>query len=696
MAVVKMKNEIDVIFEKLNSFLFLENLGGVVDIEIRPRENGIFLRIIPVEQRRDVWISEGRVVEEAEEEYEDDEDTEDAFESASPRDETSFADTFVQFARDGKSPQATEHRRPKFKDVQTESIETSQSYGINNGDAKSFSWNKKSVGTNHFPSKPVNFPSHDANGGDGKGGGRGGEGAVAAAAAAVARDSEENIDTNESTATSTETYNKSYASEFIAAETSHSKQIHCCTLCPMVFDKKCQMAKHRRLMHPNEQKDTYKTCYCKTCDTHLESFSALMKHWWQVHKEHKCRHCKKTFDDRETLMNHLRKVHNRTMSYQNPDDQLFRCEKCSFKTTSKHSIQGHLRKVHIERNIFCSWCSKAFKLKQSLDVHVKAVHLNERKHNCKLCSKAFATPSILRKHERTRHLYPCSDCELILQTPTLRSEHARNTHGIDIPESETFPCFCTKCPRSLRLNSQEEFDAHVEEHAADREKEESSNLKGKKAVTCPRCPFQSMIKEEIVSHAQTEHDLVPFRCTYDESCTYYTFDNRNVRKHVKDRHLNQSKVYSCKTCSLQFYYKEEYQNHRKNVHDEEDRLEASLRAKCRLCHHQFDNKRTMAMHRKRPHRFDCPQCDLKFVQKHDLKRHAHNDHGEENGYSKANICPLCHRQFPQKCDIYRHQSKLHKWNCPSCELKFVQRKAMWQHVQDQHDSTNNVEMKYVG
>ena len=68
MAIVKMKNEIDVIFEKLNSFLFLENLGGVVDIEIRPRENGIFLRIIPVEQRRDVWISEGRVVEEAEEE----------------------------------------------------------------------------------------------------------------------------------------------------------------------------------------------------------------------------------------------------------------------------------------------------------------------------------------------------------------------------------------------------------------------------------------------------------------------------------------------------------------------------------------------------------------------------------------------------------------------------------------------------
>ena len=203
-----------------------------------------------------------------------------------------------------------------------------------------------------------------------------------------------------------------------------------------------------------------------------------------------------------------------------------------------------------------------------------------------------------------------------------------------------------------------------------------------------------------MSHAQTDHDLVPFRCTY-ESCPYYTFNKDNIRKHINDSRIihkpkqtkakpTKAKVYSCKSCSLQFPNKEEYQNHRINIHGEEDRLQASLHAKCRLCNQQFANKPALAVHRKRPHRLECSQCDLKFVLKHDLRRHAYNEHGEANEYSEANICGLCHRQFAQKCDIYRHQRKLHKWDCASCELKFVQQKDMWQHVQDEHDATKYV------
>ena len=81
----------------------------------------------------------------------------------------------------------------------------------------------------------------------------------------------------------------------------------------------------------------------------------------------------------------------------------------------------------------CQTCGKAFKQKQSLEKHVKAVHDDVRDFKCERCGKAFHSKSNLQEHvqyvhEGRKDLYTCESCGKTLSGATSFWQH-KKLHG---------------------------------------------------------------------------------------------------------------------------------------------------------------------------------------------------------------------------------------------------------------------------
>ncbi|CRK96458.1 CLUMA_CG010064, isoform B [Clunio marinus] len=83
-------------------------------------------------------------------------------------------------------------------------------------------------------------------------------------------------------------------------------------------------------------------------------------------------------------------------------EKVFICKVSGCSRTFRHmtSLIMHGKCIHSdERNFTCEICSKTFKTKSNLNVHIK-MHKNQRDHHCTECSQSFFTSSHLKAHLR--------------------------------------------------------------------------------------------------------------------------------------------------------------------------------------------------------------------------------------------------------------------------------------------------------
>ncbi|XP_075703692.1 uncharacterized protein LOC142689481 [Rhinoderma darwinii] len=103
-----------------------------------------------------------------------------------------------------------------------------------------------------------------------------------------------------------------------------------------------------------------------------------------------CSVCGKSFNQKHTLINHLR-IHS--------GERPYACPVCGKSFIQKQHLTKHVRLHTGERPYSCQECGRSFSLKHNLTTHQR-IHTGERPYACSQCGKSFNRRGILRSHER--------------------------------------------------------------------------------------------------------------------------------------------------------------------------------------------------------------------------------------------------------------------------------------------------------
>ncbi|XP_026764935.2 zinc finger protein 91-like [Galleria mellonella] len=230
----------------------------------------------------------------------------------------------------------------------------------------------------------------------------------------------------------------------------NDRSIYKCKACFKIFSRPHNLRQHYMRLHAAK---TYK---CKQCQKSYGSITILKQHNYESHYNKVCTKCGKMFHNRTRLNMHeishnlellcqmcgkhykslhSFKKHVKTKICQQkprkPLEQKFICDYCNKKYGSKQTLGIHIKFEHgNEKGHVCSWCGKRFCAKSKLKAHI-VKHTREKNYNCDLCHNRFVTKESLLIHTR-QHTgekpYECSHCNQKFITSSRRAEHIRKQH----------------------------------------------------------------------------------------------------------------------------------------------------------------------------------------------------------------------------------------------------------------------------
>jgi len=148
----------------------------------------------------------------------------------------------------------------------------------------------------------------------------------------------------------------------------------------------------------------------------------------------RCHACYKTFDDKETLAEHLNpnfEGERRTEICKKFTEEKEKsvCTICGLSFTTTY-LSHHMRRMHDRENSFykygCHFCDRRFEHPKRLRAHLLQVHMPDKKdYECNLCHKKYASARMLKSHEAT-HFSPtikCSKCDKLFKTRNNLKQH---------------------------------------------------------------------------------------------------------------------------------------------------------------------------------------------------------------------------------------------------------------------------------
>jgi len=196
-----------------------------------------------------------------------------------------------------------------------------------------------------------------------------------------------------------------------ALDEDEQQQETMCQICATVFKTRYNLLRHFQKRHPE-----FKMFECDLCRISFSSVKQFKNHLEEKHsKVHPtrtidskqvrfaCDVCGNMYKNKASAMNHLL-THTAKKNV--------RCTHCDFTCYTKQQLGVHQTKH--DKRFVCDICHKRFAQKSQLDVHINAVHYNQRPFSCVLCNKTFKTKGShdahMIVHTDTRN-YQCPHCD---------------------------------------------------------------------------------------------------------------------------------------------------------------------------------------------------------------------------------------------------------------------------------------------
>ncbi|XP_031627726.1 zinc finger protein 600-like [Contarinia nasturtii] len=202
-----------------------------------------------------------------------------------------------------------------------------------------------------------------------------------------------------------------------------------CPLCNKTFGSRPSIRQHINWIHNENRKIACEICHelqtkatieehkrlhkvsktyaCHICSKIVANEKELMCHKQNCVLEFKCDICKKVFNTKVSIRQHINWIHNPEYKKNNQ----VACDICN-KLMNKPALEGHKIRKHSKKGtIFCRLCTKIFSNEIELAIHKQEclVKFNQQdnnkigKYKCDLCHKIFNAKRSLGQHKRISH-----------------------------------------------------------------------------------------------------------------------------------------------------------------------------------------------------------------------------------------------------------------------------------------------------
>ncbi|XP_060825902.1 zinc finger protein 525-like isoform X4 [Bombus pascuorum] len=245
-----------------------------------------------------------------------------------------------------------------------------------------------------------------------------------------------------------------------------------------------------------------------------------------------------------------------------------RCNICGFHFPDHNILLLHKQLIHminekdlnvipenLLKNYSCHLCSKVFKMRGSLMVHMRVAHtgynlgslvrggqieliLNENKFSCPTCGKKFKKEQHVMQHLKTHEAkqWECDVCNKMFTTKYFLKKHKRLHSG-------EMPYKCNICNKTFTF--QQSYHKHRLYHKDD------------KPYTCTTCGRSFKELSTLHNHERIHTGEKPFACETCGKCF------RQRVSYLVHRRIHTGVMpYKCTTCGKNFRYKVSQRTHK--------------------------------------------------------------------------------------------------------------------------------------
>jgi KRAB domain-containing zinc finger protein len=209
-----------------------------------------------------------------------------------------------------------------------------------------------------------------------------------------------------------------------------------CDKCDKTFSTGAGLKTHIGMMHRHQHVLNHG---CMKCDLAFSTGTGLKTHIGMMHGHQHvlnvCQHCGHISKTSSQLKNHIKAIHLKTQDN--------KCDHCDFKTVRKESLTDHMRRMHSEKGELneedpleaehhsCEQCHFTSTTVHALKVHTGLVHGTKKRH-CPHCTFIGASGSRLNRHMLSKHTKTKHKCDLCEYSASLMSslyDHVRKWHS---------------------------------------------------------------------------------------------------------------------------------------------------------------------------------------------------------------------------------------------------------------------------
>uniref|UniRef100_A0A182P532 Uncharacterized protein n=1 Tax=Anopheles epiroticus TaxID=199890 RepID=A0A182P532_9DIPT len=370
------------------------------------------------------------------------------------------------------------------------------------------------------------------------------------------------------------------------------------------------------------------------------------------------------------------------------EEPLFACPHCPVKTKQKNTLVAHIRTVH-QRKISktCELCGKGFVHHKTYRYHMNTTHGTGELYECKACSKTFNHANGLKQHIQRLHSIinkiKRNEKLLIPLEKSFRSlltfEDVQRFTGIQLSLDNIPYLICLECINKLRISADfrtvcMQNDAHFHKLQAALEEVAQSQLRSQPA------------NSECFELCDDEYNAMMDYDAYDDESTKYPEGS------FTDEHSLDGDGTSTKRCRMtddeQFYSANYITPGEVLVSDDE----AELDSDGEWCSYYWPCDPLIVPHAHERGKRKLHLCNVCGIFVKHLSTHLIN---HEEGISES--CPHCPVKMKQKANLIAHIRTVHmrtiRKTCEICGKGFIHHKTYRYHMISHQDEGGTFECK---